>query len=39
MDNDALTIDSGGSSVPSRKKDLRELVEDQQLDGETKSET
>ena len=39
MDNDALTIDSGGSSVPSRKKDLRELVEDQQIDGETRSET
>lgn len=43
-DGDSLTLDSGGSntqntSSPSRKKDLRELVEGQQIDGETRSET
>jgi hypothetical protein len=40
---DALTLDSGGAetndSSPSRKKGIRELVEDQQIDSETRSET
>lgn len=42
-DGDTLTIDSADAetqeSSPSRKKSLRELVEDQQIDSETKSET
>jgi hypothetical protein len=43
-DADSLTLDSGGSHAhngPSlnKKKDLRELVEDQQIDAETRSET
>ncbi len=43
-DGDSLTLDSGGSrtqngSSLNKKKDLRELVEDQQIDGETRSET
>lgn len=43
-DGDSQTLDSGGShaynsSSLSKKKDLRELVEDYQIDGETRSET
>jgi hypothetical protein len=42
-DGDAMTLDSGGShtqiSSLSKKKNLVQLVEDHQLDGETRSET
>jgi hypothetical protein len=42
-DADTLTLDSGGAdtldSSPNRKKGIRELVEDQQIDSETRSET
>jgi hypothetical protein len=42
-DADTLTLDSGGAetldSSPNWKKGIRELVEDQQIDSETKSET
>jgi hypothetical protein len=42
-DGDTLTLDSGGSqtqgSIPSKKKGFRDLVEEQQIDSETKSET
>lgn len=43
VDSDSLTLGSGGSltqeSHPNKKKDLRERVEDHQIDEETRSET
>lgn len=40
-DADSLTVDSVGSATrsPSRPKDLREIIEDQELDVETRAET
>jgi hypothetical protein len=40
-DGDSLTVDSWGSAnkSPGRTKDIREIIEDQELDVETRAET
>jgi hypothetical protein len=40
-DGDSLTVDSWGSATksPARTKDIREIIEDQELDVETRAET